>query len=90
MGKEEKALGCLRKLEEKKLSEKGISCDIPFAIIYSGLRNYEKVFYYLEKAYNERQGSLIFIKNRPWKETQKDPRFKTLLDKMGLPFKIRN
>ena len=87
MGNEEKALECLKELEEKERTEKGISCDIPFAIIYSGLRNYDKVFYYLEKAYNERQGGLIFIKNQSCKAVQKDPRFKTLMDKMGLPLK---
>jgi TolB-like protein/Tfp pilus assembly protein PilF len=90
MGNEEKALECLRKLEEGEQSEKGISCDIYFAIIYAGLRNYDKVFYHLENAYDERHGGLIFIKNRQWKELLKDSRFKLLMDKMGLPLTKRN
>lgn len=86
LGNEEKALECLKELEEKERTEKGISLDIDFAIIYTGLKNFDKVFFHLEKAYNERQGGMIFIKNRPWKAIQKDPRFKVLMDKMGLPF----
>ena len=86
MGKKKKALECLKKIEEKKRIEKEISCDIYLAIIYAGLENYDKVFYHLEKAYNERQGGFIFIKNRPWKGLHKDTRFKTLMDKSGLPF----
>ena len=90
LGNEEKAQEYLKELEKKKRTDKEVSYDIFLAIIYSGLRNYDNVFYHLDKAYHERHGSLIFMKNRSWKEIQKDPRFKTLMDKMGLPFKTGN
>ncbi|MFC2093829.1 tetratricopeptide repeat protein [Bacteroidota bacterium] len=89
MGNEEKALECLNNLKEKERTQKEIFRDIDFAVIYTGLKDYDKVFYHLERAYDGRQGGLIFIKNRPWKEIQKDPRFKTLMDKIGLPFKTQ-
>ncbi len=90
MGNEKKARKCLEKLEKVKQYEKKVACDIFFAIINAGLKEYDKVFYYLERAYNERHGGLIFIKNRPWKGIHKDPRFKTLMNKIGLPLKIPN
>ncbi len=78
----EKSLEKIRKREE---SEKNVSFSFDYAIINLGLKNYDKVFEYLNKAYDEKIGGLIFIRGRQWKEIQDDERFKVIIRKMGLP-----
>lgn len=77
---------CLLNLEEREKNEKDISFLIDYAIINLGLKNYNKVFEYLNKAFEEKIGGLIFIRGRYWKEIQDDLRYKELIIKMGLPF----
>jgi TolB-like protein/Tfp pilus assembly protein PilF len=77
---------CLLKLEERTKKEKEISFLFDYAIISMGLKNYDKVFDYLNRAYDEKIGGLIFIRGRYWKEIHDDPRFKELLIKMNLPY----
>ncbi len=76
---------CLIKLEERAKSEKDVSFLFDYAIINMGLKNYDKVFEYLNLAYSEKIGGLIFIRGRYWKEIHDDPRFKKLIHKMNLP-----
>lgn len=76
---------CLIKLEERAKSEKDVSFLFDYAIINMGLKNYDKVFEYLDLAYSEKIGGLIFIRGRYWKEIHDDPRFKKLIHKMNLP-----
>lgn len=75
----------LKKLDKKSLSEKEVSYNFDYAIIYLGLKNYDKVFYYLEKAYNEKIGGLVFIRGRYWKDIHDDKRYTDLIRRMGLP-----
>ena len=89
-GNEEKANEYLEKLKEIEKSENKIQSLIDFAIIYSGLKDYDRVFYYFERAVEEREGGLIFVLNRPWGEVHKDPRFKKLISKMGLEVYYHN
>lgn len=77
---------CLIKLEERTKKETEVSFLFDYAIINMGLKNYDKVFDYLNHAYDEKIGGLIFIRGRYWKEIHDDPRFKELLIKMNLPF----
>lgn len=85
LGKLDKANDYLEKIkiQEKKLTE--VNYTIDYALVYLGLENYDKVFEYLNKAYEDKLGALIFIRSRLWKEIHDDERFKTLLSKMNLP-----
>jgi hypothetical protein len=76
---------CLKKLEERATNEKDVSFLFDYAIINMGIKNYDKVFEYLEQAFDQKIGGLIFIRGRYWKEIHDDPRFKKLLHKMNLP-----
>ena len=76
---------CFKKLELRKNKEKDVSLSLDFAVIYSGLKEYDKVFEYLDKAYDEKLGGLVFLRTRHWKEIHNDPRFTELLKKMNLP-----
>lgn len=85
MGEREKVNECLDriKLQEQKVSE--VNYNIDYALIYLGMGNYDKVFEYLNKAFDDKLGALIFIRGRSWKEIHDDQRFKELLLKMKLP-----
>jgi tetratricopeptide (TPR) repeat protein len=84
LGHVDKAKECLNKMKQRQEKEKDISLDMDFAVLYSGLNDYDKVFYHLEKAYEQRFGGLIFITGRHWAELKGDPRYRKLLQKMGL------
>ena len=77
-GKVEEAKKCLQKLKMREQKEKDVALFMDFAIIYSGLKNFDKVFYYFEKAIEARVGILIMFADPEWKDLRSDPRFKKL------------
>lgn len=85
MGETEKAFECIKKIETKEQSSSEINYTLDYALLYLGLGDYDKVFQYLNKAFEDKLGALIFIRSRSWKEIHDDNRFKELLNKMKLP-----
>jgi tetratricopeptide (TPR) repeat protein len=82
-GKKDKARDLLSELEAR--SHKGYVSSFWIASIYIGLGEMDKAFEYLEKAYEERDGNLIYITvPTPFDALSPDPRYKKLLKKMGL------
>lgn len=83
-GERDKALQLIDELIERKNEMYFPSYFI--AGIYSGLGENDKTFEWLDKAYNEHDSQMIYLKLPwPWYEPIRyDPRFKTLLRKMGL------
>lgn len=75
----------LEKIKKREQSDKNISFSFDYAVVNLGLKNYDKVFEYLNKSFDEKIGGLIFIRGRFWKEIHEDERFKVLIRKMGLP-----
>ena len=56
------------------------------ALLFLGLGEKSVSLKYLEKAYRERDPSLIYLAVSPdWDGVRSDPRFRTLLDQIGLP-----
>jgi hypothetical protein len=60
-----------------------------FAFLYSGLKDFDRAFYYLNKTYEQRMGiaclGMIFCIRYPMlRELRSDPRFKELTEKMHL------
>ncbi len=56
------------------------------AFIYAGLGETDRTFEMLENAYTNRHETLIFIKiDAEFNNLNSDPRFKTMMKKMGLP-----
>jgi TolB-like protein/Tfp pilus assembly protein PilF len=86
MGMKKEALDCLAKLKQRKKIEKNVSFHMDFAVLYSGLNEFDKVFYHLDRAYEEHFGGLIFITGRHWQEIKSDKRYHELLKKMGLKY----
>lgn len=85
LGKTEDSIECLNKIRILEENEKDSNYAIDYALIYLGLGDKNKVFEYLEKAFEEKVGVLIFIRSRNWKDIHDDERFKLLLQKMKLP-----
>ncbi|MFB0565689.1 MAG: protein kinase [Candidatus Aminicenantaceae bacterium] len=82
-GKKDKALELLSELEAR--SNKGYVSPFWVAVIYMGLGEMDKAFEWLEKAYEERDGKLIYISvPAPFDALSDDPRYKQLLKKMDL------
>jgi serine/threonine-protein kinase len=56
-----------------------------FALVHLGLSESESLFHWLNRAFDERDGSLILITAAvEFDPVREDPRFKTLVDRMGL------
>jgi len=78
-----KALKVLERME--KLSENKYVSPLHKAFIYIGLFNKDKAFEYMDKAYNERDPFLFYIKTFPMFDSlRSDPRYLELLKKLGL------
>ena len=56
------------------------------AIVYSGLKDKDQAFRWLEKAYEEREGNLVYLNVEPrFDAIRSDPRFRDLARRVGLP-----
>jgi hypothetical protein len=54
-------------------------------MVYNGLDESDETFVWLEKAYDERDARLTFIKVDPkWNKLRSDPRFAAIIKRMGL------
>jgi len=79
----EKSLELISELKDR--SEKGYVSSFWMAAAYSFLGDLDKAFEYFERAYDEQDGNLIFITAPPpFRSIWPDPRYKSLLKKMGL------
>ncbi len=88
-GYTDKALECLEKIKQRERDEPGTILHMDYAFLYSGLKDFDKAFHYLNKTYEERIGiaclGMIFCIRYPMlKELRIDPRFKDLTRKMGI------
>ena len=81
-GKKEQAYEFLSELEER--SKKGYVSSFWTALIYIALGEVDKSFEWFEKAYEERDGNMIYLTVAPiFGPVKADPRYKQLLLKMG-------
>ncbi|MBK8303130.1 MAG: tetratricopeptide repeat protein [Chloracidobacterium sp.] len=68
---------------EAKVMKKEVSAFLP-AVVYAGLNEKDKSFYWLERAYQERSNWLTLLKvGRRMKNLHGDPRFGDLLKRIG-------
>ncbi len=84
MGKREETRRLIRQLTE--LSKKRYVSPYDFALAYTGLDDRSRALAWLEKAYEERAGLLVYINVDPvFDGLRSDPRFADLLRRIGLP-----
>ena len=83
-GKRTEALAVVKELEEKFARNESNGFSV--ASVYAGLSDKDKVFEWLDKDFQNRDGSLAEITaSVPLEGLRDDPRFKDLLKRMGLP-----
>jgi serine/threonine protein kinase/Tfp pilus assembly protein PilF len=83
-GKREDALRILEAFN--RLSSQAYVDSYQVGVIYAGLEDNQRVFQSLEKAYEQRSGSMAYIKADPfWSNVRSDPRYADLVRRMGLP-----
>lgn len=81
----EKAKQLIAELHEKADLGRHVSLYFDFAIIYAGIGDQEKSLDYLEKAFEERLGGLVFMRNTPvFKHLKGNARFQNILHKMNM------
>jgi Flp pilus assembly protein TadD len=70
----------------KKQHERGLAPSGSIAILYGALGELNEAFVWLEKAYEDRDPELTYLKvGRRFEPLRHDPRFGKLLVRMGLP-----
>ena len=83
-GKRREAGRILDKL--KSLRERGVVPSGSIAILYGALGDSNEAFAWLEKAYEERDPQLTYLKaGRRFEPLRQDPRFRELVQRVGLP-----
>ena len=88
-GMKEKARECEEKIKLRQENEPGLLLYMDYAFLYSGMKEYDLAFHFLNKTYEQRMGiaclGMIYCIRYPMlKELKSDPRFNELLQKMGL------
>ncbi|MBI9070519.1 MAG: tetratricopeptide repeat protein [Melioribacteraceae bacterium] len=82
MGNMNKAEKYLNIIIDQDKKHDMVSFSLDLAVVYIAFKDFDKVFYYLDKAYEERIGSLIFMQQDHWGELKGDPRYLDLLKRM--------
>lgn len=84
-GEVEKALECIRKIEQRQVEEPGIVLDADLAMIWSSLGDKDKAFHYLFQCVEKKMGPVAIIIDHPmFKIPHDDPRYQLLKEKLNL------
>jgi predicted Zn-dependent protease len=83
-GKKTEALKLLAQLEER--SKRVYVSPYLIALIYAGLEDKDQTLHWLEKAYQERSGYLVWIRvDEEFDRLRSDPRFQNFVRRMNFP-----
>jgi tetratricopeptide (TPR) repeat protein len=84
-GQKEKALECIRKIEQRQTEEPGTVMDIDLAMIWWSLGEIDKTFHYLLQCVEKRMGVVAILIDHPmFKGVADDPRYQLLKEKLNL------
>jgi TolB-like protein/Flp pilus assembly protein TadD len=84
-GEIDKAGECLEKLAQREKLEPDILLHMDYVVIYTGLKDFDKVFFHLEEGLKQKAG-IFFVKTSTiFHELRNDPRFKKLMAEYGYP-----
>ncbi len=84
-GESEKALECIRKIEQRQVEEPGTVLDIDLAMIWWSLKEKDKAFHHLFKCVEKKMGVVAILIDHPmFKGASDDPRYQLLKEKLNL------
>ncbi len=85
LGETEKALECIRKIEQRQVEEPGVVLDIDLAMAWWALGETDNTFNHLFQCVEKRIGPVAIIIDHPlFKGISDDPRYQLLKEKLGL------
>ncbi len=85
LGETEKALECIRKIEQRQIEEPGVVLDVDLAMIWWFMGDKDKCFHHLFQCVEKRMGPVgILIDHVLFEGMSDDPRYKLLKKKMNL------
>ncbi|MBK9332578.1 MAG: tetratricopeptide repeat protein [Ignavibacteria bacterium] len=85
LGEREKALECIRKIEQWQAEEPGVVVDADLAMIWISLGETDKAFHHLFQCVEKRMGPIAIIIDHPnFKVPADDPRYKVIKEKLNL------
>jgi len=85
LGDSEKALECIRKIEQRQVKEPELVLDADLAMIWWSLREKDKAFHYLFQCVEKRMGPVAILIDLPFlKGVSDDPRYQLLKEKLNL------
>jgi adenylate cyclase len=84
-GEPEKALECIRKIEQRQVEEPGTVLDIDLAMIWWSLGEKDKAFHHLFQCVEKKMGVVAILIDHPmFKEASDDPGYQLLKKKLNL------
>ncbi|KAA3609900.1 MAG: guanylate cyclase [Calditrichaeota bacterium] len=83
-GKKEKALEIIEKIKQREIEEPEVVLDMDLALIFLGLQDFDKMFEYLKKAFDQRIGIIFTLSNEIWKTIHSEKRYQELIKPFGL------
>ena len=85
LGMKEKAMECIQKLEQRQEEDPDSVIDGDLAIVWYGLGNLDKTFYYLNQCIDKKVGPISFYLEYPaYRGIKEDPRYEGLKKRLGL------
>ncbi len=89
MGDTEEAYRQIELIKQREDSQPNLNLSLDFAFVYAALGDYDTAFEYLNKAVDERLGSVLLINSMPIINNLKnDSRFELVLKRIGLPKEV--
>lgn len=83
-GQTEKALECIRKMEQRHEEDPDAIVDPDIAAIWCGIGDFDKSFFYLNRCVDQRVGPVTYFMSYPeFNEIKKDPRYDELVKRIG-------
>jgi TolB-like protein/lipopolysaccharide biosynthesis regulator YciM len=82
-GKIDKARECLDKLAQREKIESEVLLHMDYVVIYTALKDFDKVFYYLEEGLKQKAGVFFLKTAKIFKDLRKDSRFQQLMTAYG-------
>jgi adenylate cyclase len=85
LGQQEKAMECIRKIEQRQIEEPDAVVDGDLMGIWFALGNMDKVFYYMNRYVERRIAPITYFLQYPaFKKLREDPRYQELKKKIGV------
>lgn len=85
LGMDETASHFLDKLQLGETDDTYIATPIDIALVYLGMEKYDEVFFHLQRAAEDKIGSIYFILDDPvWEEIKQDDRYNNLLNQLKI------